>query len=99
MKQYVLNGRRTYRNIPPEFGHIVVVGTEKFCEPANGPLAAFVHCLVPLKVLIVFVYGVICQVHIQLILERQNIISGIRYDKKNTNYTGQQVRDKFMWLL
>lgn len=45
----------TYRNVSPELGHIVVVGAEELSEPADGPLAAFVHCLVSLKVLIVFV--------------------------------------------
>lgn len=50
-----LGGLPTYRDVSPELGHIVVVGAEELGEPADGPLAAFVHCLVSLKVLIVFV--------------------------------------------
>lgn len=61
----------TYGNIPPEFSDIVVVYAQKFCEPADGSLAAFVHRLVTLKVLIVFVYRVIRQVHVQLTLEER----------------------------
>lgn len=55
---------RTYGNVAPEFADVVVVDAEKFCEPANGPLAAFVHSLVALEILIVFVDWVIRQVHV-----------------------------------
>lgn len=50
-----LGGLPTYRDVSPELGHVVVVGAEELGEPADGPLAAFVHCFVSLKVLIVFV--------------------------------------------
>lgn len=45
----------TYRNVSPEFGHIVVVAAQELSEPADGPFAAFIHCFIPLKVLIVLV--------------------------------------------
>lgn len=51
----VLGRLPTYRDISPELGYVVVVGAEELGEPADGPLAAFVHCLVSLEVLIVFV--------------------------------------------
>lgn len=50
-----LCGLPTYRDVPPELGHVVVVGAEELGEPTDGPLAAFVHRLVPLEVLVVFV--------------------------------------------
>lgn len=59
----------TYRNVSPEFGHIVVVAAQELGEPADGPLAAFVHCFVSLKVLIVLVDRVVCQVHVELALK------------------------------
>lgn len=46
----------TYRDVSPELGHIIVIGAEELGEPADGPLTAFVHCFVSLKVLIVFVH-------------------------------------------
>lgn len=60
----------TYGNIPPELGYIIVVGAEELCKPADGPLTAFVRRLVSLKILVVFVYRVIGQVHVQLTLLR-----------------------------
>lgn len=60
----------TYRNVSPEFGHIVVVAAQELGEPADGPLAAFVHCFVSLKVLIVLVDRVVCQVHVELALKK-----------------------------
>lgn len=45
----------TYRNVSPEFGHVIVVAAQELSEPADGPLAAFIHCFVSLKVLIVLV--------------------------------------------
>lgn len=44
-----------YRNVSPEFGHVIVVAAQELSEPADGPLAAFIHRFVPLKVLIVLV--------------------------------------------
>lgn len=61
----------TYRDIPPELGHVVVIGAEELSEPADGPLAAFVHRLISLEVLIVFVDGVVGQVHVELALKAQ----------------------------
>lgn len=50
-----LRAAPTYRNVSPEFGHIVVVAAQELCEPADGPLASFIHSFIPLKVLIVLV--------------------------------------------
>lgn len=60
--------RPTYRDIAPELFHVVVVAAEELGEPADGPLAALVHRFVALKVLIVFVDGVVGQVHVELAL-------------------------------
>lgn len=63
----------THRYVSPEFGHVVVVGSEELGEPADGPFAAFVHRFVSLKVFIVFVDRVVGQVHVELVLkERAN---------------------------
>lgn len=59
-----VSGLPTYRDVSPELGHVVVIGAEELCEPADGPLTAFVHCLVSLKVFIVFVDGVVGQMHV-----------------------------------
>lgn len=48
-------GAPTYGNVSPELGHVVVVAAQELGEPADRPLAAFVHCFIPLKVLIVLV--------------------------------------------
>lgn len=48
-------GLPTYRDVSPELGHVVVVAAEELGEPADGPLAAFVHRFISFKVLIVFV--------------------------------------------
>ncbi len=50
-----LGGLPTYRDVSPELGHVVVVGAQELGEPADGPLAAFVHSFISFKVLIVFV--------------------------------------------
>lgn len=62
----------THRDVSPELGHIVVVDAEKLCEPADGSLAPFVYSLIPLKVLIVFVDRVVCQMHVELALEKRS---------------------------
>lgn len=66
-----LSKQPTYRDVSPELGHVVVIGAEELGEPADGPLAAFVHCLVSLKVLIMFVDWVVGQMHVELALWRQ----------------------------
>lgn len=48
-------GVPTYRDVPPELRHVVVVAAEELGEPADGPLAALVHRFIALKVLVVFV--------------------------------------------
>ena len=58
----------TYRDISPKFGYVIVVGAEELGEPADGSLAAFVHCLISLEVLIVFVDRVVGQMHVELAL-------------------------------
>lgn len=63
--------RPTYRDVPPELCHVVVVAAEELGEPADGPLAALVHRFVALKVLVVFVDRVVGQVHVQLALRGQ----------------------------
>lgn len=60
--------RPTYRDVAPELCHVVVIAAEELGEPADGPLAALVHCFVTLKVLIVFVDRVVGQVHVELAL-------------------------------
>lgn len=67
----VLGGLPTYRDVAPEFGHIIVIGAEELGEPADGPLAAFVHRLISLKVLVVFVDRVVGQMHVELALWRE----------------------------
>lgn len=58
----------TYGDVSPEFCHVVVVAAEELGEPADGPLAAFVHRLVSFKVLIVLVDRVVRQMHVELAL-------------------------------
>lgn len=48
-------GLPTYRDVPPELCHVVIVAAEELGEPADGPLAALVHRFIALKVLVVFV--------------------------------------------
>lgn len=64
-------GLPTYRDVSPELGHVVVVAAEELGEPADGPLAAFVHRFISFKVLIVFVDGVVRQMHVELALWRE----------------------------
>lgn len=58
----------TYRDVSPEFCHVVVVAAEELGKPADGPLAAFVHRLISFKVLIVLVDRVVRQMHVELAL-------------------------------
>lgn len=58
----------TYRYIVPELGYIKIIGPEELGKPGDGSLASFVYGFISLKVLVVFVDRVICQVHVQLAL-------------------------------
>lgn len=64
--------KTTHWNVAPEFGHVVIVDSKKLCEPTNRALAAFVHGFVSLKVLVVFIYRVVGQVHVELVLRKIN---------------------------
>ncbi len=64
--------KTTHWNIAPEFGHVIIVDSKKLCEPTNRALAAFIHGFVSLKVLVVFIYRVVGQVHVELVLRKRN---------------------------